>query len=118
LILEEQLDKSGAKIIKAILRMALDGDAILLRWCADRLLPARRDRYVEFDIGEVKDAAGALEANRRVLEAVASGKLKPSEGDALSRSIAVHVGLYSAVKLEQDIGTLEQAHGLAGGLHS
>jgi hypothetical protein len=112
LILEAVLDDAGEKVVRKIVQLALKGDAGLLKWIGDRLLPARRDRHIELSLGEVRTASDALEANRLVLAAVAAGTLTPSEGEALSKALLVHIGLHGTVEIEAQLGMLEQAQGL------
>jgi hypothetical protein len=42
------------------------------KWIGDRLLPARRERPVAFELPPIEDAASALLASRTILPANAS----------------------------------------------
>jgi hypothetical protein len=117
LLLEAMLDDVGQKVIKAVIDMALEGDVTLLKWIADRLVPARKDRYVEINLGTVHTAADALRASQVVVQAVAAGALTPSEGEQLSKALQTHIALHTTVELESQLDSLEQAHGV-GALHS
>jgi hypothetical protein len=116
LILEEALDKSGAKIIKAIVARALDGDAMLLRWCADRILPARRDRPVMFELPPIEDAESALLASKTILLGASNGSLSPSEAADLAKLLEQHAKLYELHELEARIGELERERGIGAPL--
>ena len=50
-----------------------------LRLCFDRILPARRDRPMGFEMPKIETAADAAKASSAVLAACAAGELLPSE---------------------------------------
>jgi hypothetical protein len=105
------------QIMATIIDMAINHrDGAMLRWLGDRIFPVQRDRHVQIDLGDVKNADGALEANRLVLQAVAEGRITPAEGEQISKALAVHIGLYSAVEVESQIEEMERERGI--GVHS
>jgi hypothetical protein len=74
----------------------------------DRLLPARRDRAVNFALPKLETAADAVKANAALVEAVAEGELTPSEAaelaklvEGFTRSVDLHDIQARLDKLEQ-----------------
>ena len=78
---EALLDGEADVLTRKIVEKAVEGDTAALRFCVARLLAARRDRPVEFDLPEIATAEDAVKAARAVLAACAAGTLSPREAN-------------------------------------
>jgi hypothetical protein len=108
LALESLLDGQAEALTEKAIEMALNGDMTALRLCLDRILPARKDRPVTFEMPAIENAADAKMASAALLAAVAVGSLTPSEAaevgklvDAYLKAIEVTEVLARLEKLEQ-----------------
>src|SRR5262249_54297211 len=87
LALEALLDGQAATLTQKAIDVALTGDIAALRICLDRILPARRDRPVSFEMGPINSAEEARAALSMLLTAVAAGNLTPSEAGEIGKLI-------------------------------
>jgi len=78
------LDDAGGEILERAIALAKKGDRVALRLCLDRLLPAKHDRVVEFDLPRVQKAADIATAMAAVIEAVAAGSMTMEEAKQLA----------------------------------
>jgi hypothetical protein len=108
LAMEALLDGEAETIIRKLIEKAKEGDARALQQCLDRLLPARRNRPVEFELPPIDTAADALQASSAVLAACADGLLSPPEAQEVMTLIATHVRLIETSNLEARVGALEK----------
>lgn len=108
-IAEALLDAQAEVITQRAIDAALDGDAVALRLCLERLLPARRERPVEIELGPVESAAAARMAYERVIAAVAAGELAPSEARALASLISDYGEVVERAEFEDRLVALEKA---------
>lgn len=107
LLAQNMLDADTHQIMYALIESGLQGDAASLRMCASRLLPARRDTPVEFDLPVVETAADAAAALGRVALEVAAGTLTPSEGYKIAAILDRQRAAIESVDLEARIARLE-----------
>ena len=104
---EALLEGEAEALTRKAVELALAGDVTALRLCLDRIVPARRDRYVTFDLPPLTTAADAVTAAAAVTTAVASGDLTPSEAaeiakvvDMFTRALETHDHAERIAKLE------------------
>lgn len=71
-------------IVKGIIVAAKKGDMTAARLVIDKLIPAAKDRPISISLPAIVDAAGCSAAQAKIMAAVASGDLLPSEGEALA----------------------------------
>jgi hypothetical protein len=88
LAVEALLDGEAENLTRKAIELAKAGDGPSLRLCLDRLVPARKDRPVAFDMPRLETAGDALKASTAIVEATAEGELTPSEAEELSRVVA------------------------------
>jgi hypothetical protein len=82
------LDAQAEALTEKVIEMALDGDAVAVRFCLARLLGTRRGQPVEIDLPVVTAPADLVGAVSVVAAAIAEGSLTPEEGMYLSRMLA------------------------------
>jgi hypothetical protein len=87
LAVEALLEGEAEKLTRKCIERTLEGDAIALRICMDRIAAPRRDRPTPFVLPTLKEAADARDAFAAVVKAVAEGELTPSEAVTLAALI-------------------------------
>jgi hypothetical protein len=87
LALEALLEGEGEALTRTAIDLAKGGDVTALRLCLDRLLPPRKDRHVPFALPALETAADAVKATAALVEAVAAGRLTPSEAGELAKLV-------------------------------
>jgi hypothetical protein len=94
--IEALLDGAAEALTRKLIETALAGDGVALRFCVGRLLPARHDRPVAFDLPEIAGAGDLVKAARAILAACAGGMLSPREAtevmDLMTAVQALEVG--------------------------
>ena len=83
LIAESMIGKCAEPLALRALTLALEGDASMLRFCLERLVP-RRDRTVTFDLPPIRSALDVALGSAQVASLVADGQLTPQEGRDVS----------------------------------
>jgi hypothetical protein len=106
--LEALLDGEAAAITRKAIEKALEGDMAALRLCVERVLPARRDRPVAFELPKIETAADAPEASSAVLEACAEGTLSTREAAEVMALIATHCKTLELTDIETRLAALEK----------
>ena len=107
-LFEERLAEDAEAIVRKILDLAKGGDSACLKLCADRLMPARRDRHVPFQIPTMKTAADAVRAAAAITDAVAAGELTPMEAAELSKVLDSFAKILHVADLETRLERLEK----------
>lgn len=108
LVVEALLDGGADAITRKVIEKALEGDMAALRLCLERVLPARRDRPVAFDLPKIKTAADALEASSAVLAACAEGLLSPDEAAKVMGLIDSYARTLELSEMEAQVAQLEK----------
>jgi len=88
---ETLLEGEAEKLTRKAIEMALDGDAVALKICLDRIYPVRKDRAVRFGLPPITSARDAADLAAGVVEAVAAGNLTPSEAAEVGKLIDIYV---------------------------
>jgi hypothetical protein len=70
-------------------------------------MPIKRERSISFEMPPLEGSQGALRAIGTVLEAVGSGAITPSEGQALASLLETHRRTFEVEELEHRIESLE-----------
>jgi hypothetical protein len=85
------------------------GDTTALRLCIERILPARKDRPVSFDMPRIETVADSIKAAAAIATAVAEGELTPMEAAELSRVVEGYTRAVETADLAARLMRLEQA---------
>jgi hypothetical protein len=108
LALEAILEGDAESIVRKVIELATDGDTQALQMCLDRLMPARKDRPVQFDLPVIETTADLPKATHALLQAVAAGEFTPSEAADISKSVDAHVRAIEATDLHERLARLEE----------
>ena len=106
-VCQETLDSHAESLTKRCLSLAYQGHSAALRICMERLVPAPRQRALDFKIPRTKTLADLSAASESVLGAVASGQLTPAEGENLSGLLDGRRRMIEAQELEERVRALE-----------
>ena len=86
------------------------GRSDALRLCLERIIPARRDRPVRFELPQVESIADAVAASVALLTAVAAGDLTPSEAADIGKLVDSYLRSTEATEFEQRLARLEKGN--------
>ena len=78
------LDGETEALTRKAIELAMKGDTVALRLCLERIIPARRDRPVKFEIPKTANGNEVAAAMHQVLTAVATGAMTPSEAQSVA----------------------------------
>jgi Family of unknown function (DUF5681) len=109
LALEALLDGQAQALTQKAVDLALAGDITALRLCLDRILPARRDRPVSFEMVPINTASDAKAASAALLQAVAAGILTPSEGSEIGKLVE---GYVKSIEITEVLTRLDNLEGV------
>ena len=104
---EALLDGEAETITRKCIDLALDGDGTALRLCLSRILPVKRERTISLDLPALEDSQDSLRAIGTVLEAVGTGMITPSEGQAVASLLETHRRTFEVEELERRLEVLE-----------
>ena len=106
LIAEQLLDGEAEAITRMAIDLAKKGDLAAVRLCLERLVPARKDRPVAFELPALNTPADAVAA-AAIAGAVAAGDLTPSEAAVLSKALEAFANIAAAADLAERVARLE-----------
>jgi hypothetical protein len=109
LAMEALLEGEAEALTRKAVEMALAGDTTAMRLCLDRILPPRKDRYVEFEMPTLKSPADAVKASAALCIAVAEGALTPSEAGELAKLVDGYLKAVDLHDIQQRLDKLEAA---------
>jgi len=108
-LLENLFAEDAEAIARKAIELAKAGETAALRMCLDRLVRARKDEPVVFDLPLLDTAADSVAAAARIVAAVAAGDLTPSEAVDVAKVIDVYVGALATKGFEERLNKLESA---------
>ena len=106
--LESVLEGEAEALTRQAIDLASKGDIGALRLCLNRLIPARRDLPVQFDLPELVTLRDAERASSAVLAAVANGELTPGQGESVMRLLSAHRQMVETGDLARRLDALEE----------
>jgi hypothetical protein len=108
LAVEALLDGEAEKLSRKAVEMALEGNAVALRLCLERIAPPRRGRSVNLDIGPVRSGTDLAGAQSKILAAMADGDITIEEAADAARVIEAVGSAYERREMEARLTALEQ----------
>ena len=109
LAMESLLDGEAEALTRRAVEMALGGDTVALRLCMERIMPARKDRHITFDLPKLATAGDLVKARAALVEAVAKGQITPSEAGELSKLVEGCAKALDLHDIQQRLDKLEAA---------
>jgi Family of unknown function (DUF5681) len=104
---EALLDGEVQALTRKAIERALEGDGVALRLCLERILPARKDRPVKFDLPPVETASDISKALGAIAKSMAAGELTPDEAGTVATIMEAHRKAIETVELEERVRRLE-----------
>jgi hypothetical protein len=104
---EALLDGEAETITRKAIEKAKEGDAAALRLCLERIIPARKDRHISFDLPSLNCAADATSALSRIAVAVSKSELMPMEAVELAKLLETYVRSFAMTDFEGRLKKLE-----------
>jgi hypothetical protein len=104
---EALLEGEHEQLTRKVLEQALGGDGVALRYCLDRIAPARTGAPVSFELPPITTAADTVTASSSLLAAVAGGEVTPDEAGRVMALLTAHRSLVETGDLEKRIEALE-----------
>jgi hypothetical protein len=107
LAIQELLDGEAEAITRKVIELAKEGDSAAIRLVMERILPARKDNPVTFTIPEINKLDDIVAIVGSVINAVASGEITPSEGQAITAMVEHLRHNIETLQLQQKLEHLE-----------
>ena len=90
---------------------ALKGDRSAMRLSLERILAPQKEQAVKVRLPDITTASGVAEALSTILQAVASGKLTPAQGQQLAEILEDRRRIIETVEHEKRLQALEATPG-------
>lgn len=101
------------RIVRRVIEGALEGDAVCLRLCLERLVPPVKEHPIALDLPTTDSPEGVSAAQQAIVQAVAAGDLLPGEAATLAGIVEARRKALETQELERRIAALEERHGKA-----
>lgn len=108
LLAESLLEGEVEGITRKMIDEAKSGNVSAIKFCLERLLPARRGRPVQFSLPEIASAEDIIECQKSLIQSVAIGDLSPEEAIAVSGLLDSLRKGYETAELERRLAELER----------
>jgi hypothetical protein len=105
---EALLEGSLEKICKKVEEEALNGNMQAAKMILERFLPPRKDRSIEIDFPSINTFEDVLNAVGFIVNAVGKGKITPSEGELLARTVESYSKALETYQFESRLKSLEE----------
>jgi hypothetical protein len=110
LVCQDTLDSHAETLTKRCLYMVFQGNPTAMRLCMERLMPARRQRMLQFKMPPVKTIADVAMALESVVSGVGQGQFTASEGQAIAGMLEGRRRMIETVELDLRVRALEDRH--------
>jgi hypothetical protein len=107
LAVEALFDGEAEALTRKAVEMAKAGDVTAMRLCLERIVPARKDRPVNFALPPIKSASDLVKAIKAVAAAVANGELTLSEAGEMSKIVDSFMRAVELTEFEDRLSKLE-----------
>ena len=108
LAMETLLEGQVEALTQTAINEALNGNTMALRLCIDRIMPLRKDNYINLDLPEIENPNQLVDAARCVLKAVQLGNLTPIEGNKVMLMLDNVRKILETVELSNRLELLEK----------
>jgi hypothetical protein len=106
--LQQTLEVHAETLTKKCAQLALQGNTTAMRLCMERLLPARRQRVLQFKLPAIKTINDLATASETVVRGVTRGLLTPGEGQAFTVMLDGRRRMIETQELEVRLRALEE----------
>ena len=106
--IESLLEGQAEALTQTAISKALKGETVALRLCMDRIMPQRRDNYINLDLPKISKPKDLIEAAGCVIKSVQTGNLTPSDGSKVMSLLESCQKVFETVELADRLDALEQ----------
>ena len=106
LVAEALLNAEETELVRKAIEMAKAGDAQMLKFLLDRILP--KDRSVHVELPELDGDFDTVEACAAIVEAVGTGRIAPSEGAALGNLLMTFARITNIAEFGERLENIEK----------
>ena len=92
--------------MRKAIELAKAGDVQMLKFLLDRILP--KERSVRVDLPPMDRASDAVDVLGTIIDAVATGRITPSEGSALASLVDAYARTINVADLELRLDNIEK----------
>jgi hypothetical protein len=85
LAIDQLLEGESEAVMRKVVQFAKKGDPTAMRLFAERVCPARRERLVQLELGELKTAEDLQSAFQAVAKALAKGDIDTRQAEHVTR---------------------------------
>jgi hypothetical protein len=103
------LDGEAVAIARIAIDRAKEGDSVALRLCLERILPARKECAIEFEMPNLSNVADAPLVLAAITAAASNGEITISEAGELVRLVDSYVRAIEATELDRRLRAVEQS---------
>ncbi|MCE3232433.1 MAG: hypothetical protein K0R98_690 [Rickettsiaceae bacterium] len=107
LAIQELLDGESETITRKAIELAKAGDMTAIRLVMERILPARKDSPITFEMPVINKLNDIVAAVGAVIKAVSDGEITPSEGQSITAMVENLRRSIETLELEQKLEHLE-----------
>ena len=107
LAVESLLEGQAEALTQTAISKALKGDTVALRLCMDRVMPKRKDNYINLDLPKISEPRDLVEAAGCVINSVQTGNLTPSDGSKVMSLLENCQKVFETVELAERLDALE-----------
>jgi hypothetical protein len=108
LLAQKMMEDDAKEVIAAVIASAKKGDMAAAKLVIDRLVPARKDNAIRFDLPAIESAGDAAAAMAAILRAVAAGDITPAEAGDVAKLVETFAKAHELCELEGRIAALEE----------
>lgn len=105
---EQLLQGDLDSICRKLVEEALTGNVQAIKLVLDRVLPPKKDRVIDVQLPKLQTTDDAVNAISIIIDALGSGEITPSEGEAMSRVVDVFIKTLQEYEIEKRVSMLEQ----------
>jgi hypothetical protein len=109
LLAEKLFENDIEMICNQVISQARDGNLHAAKIILDRLLPPRKDRFINIKLPFINGSSDALEALRLICFAVGNGEITPLEGEALSKIIEIQTKSMELYDFEKRLQSINES---------
>ena len=111
LLAEAMLDDDAGAVTRSTIDTAKSGNALAQKICMERLVPPRRERFVEFAVPPINTPADLAAAMGAVMAALAAGEITPGEAERISNAALVWMRAIENTDLVGQLRELRERYG-------
>jgi len=108
------LEGEAEALTRKAVELAKGGNPVALRLCLERLLPPRKDRFINFTLPKIKGPEDLPQALGAILQAVVQGEITPMEGQTLIAMLEAYRKGLETTDLETRMAAIEEKERLRG----